>query len=223
MLDATQYFHHLLDQQVVICKACQHAVWPIEIHSHLQGKQHRISSKDATNIQEEVKQWPGVIQFASELEIPNSIAQPIPEVPLYTDGLQCQLAPEECQYICRTREKLRKHWKEQHNWSIRPTRGGSGQQKQKRIETRFQEGAKKIHCQRLFPSRHGSQYFEIRQPEQATREQAYLRTPEAAWARVWQRANDHFHHIEEESRKIIQPGEITEVHHGFDGPVGPNI
>lgn len=206
-----EYFHHLPERQVIICKECQYAVWPSQVRSHLQGKQHRIPGKEAAAIQDDIKQWPGVVPFASELEIPRCIPQPIAEVPLYTDGLQCQLSPVDCQYICRKHNSIQKHWKDQHNWSIQSNRGGSGQRKQRRIQARFQQGAREVHCQRLFPSGYGSQYFEIRQPEQATQGQAYLRTSEAAWARVWQRANEHFNRIEEETRKIIQPGEITEV------------
>jgi hypothetical protein len=62
---ACQYFHHLAEHQVAVCKECQYAVWPDQIEGHLQ-EQHKIKQKDATKVGTEVRSWAGVIQYPSE-------------------------------------------------------------------------------------------------------------------------------------------------------------
>jgi hypothetical protein len=62
---ACQYFHHLAEYQVAVCKECQYTVWPNQIEGHLQ-EQHKIKQKDATKVGTEVRGWAGVIQYPSE-------------------------------------------------------------------------------------------------------------------------------------------------------------
>ena len=54
--DASEYFHHLAEWQVVVYKDCYYAVWPDEIQGYLHGKKHRMPKKDAGAIAKEVKE-----------------------------------------------------------------------------------------------------------------------------------------------------------------------
>lgn len=211
MVTAPEYFNHLIEWQVVICKQCQHAVWPEEVRGHLQGKQHRISRKEADAVADEIEQWPGIIHYRGEFNVPSRIDEPIPELPLYTDGFQCRLDTARCSYICRDEKTLKKHWHIEHNWSIRQKRGGSVPDRKKANKRRFQQGARRVYCQRFFPSRHGSQYFEIREPKAATAAQAHIETNEVAWAQAWKRVNEYWNTMQEDANKIIKPGEIDEA------------
>lgn len=83
---ASDHFDHLAGWQVVVCKECRHAVWPEEVRGHLHGKQHGIPKQEASAVADEVQQWPGIIRYRSELTVPKRIGEPIPELPLYTDG-----------------------------------------------------------------------------------------------------------------------------------------
>jgi superfamily II DNA helicase RecQ len=210
-IDAGEYFQHLSRWQVIICKECRFAVWPNEVQGHLRGKQHRIPAKEAQSIAEAIQEWPGITPFPSELNVPTYVEEPIPEIPLYVDGFQCQLDPVRCKFVGRGRESIRKHWKGEHGWSMRQQGGGSGRDKAHQVQRRFEKGAKSVHCQRFFPSRHGSSYFEVRQPEAASIEQAHASTSERAWERVWGRANDYWELMQEEVRKKIQKGAADEV------------
>ncbi len=205
------HFDHIPAWSIIVCKACRHAVWLGEVQGHLQGKQHRISSKDAIGITEEVQQWPGIVRYPTEFEVPAYVDEPIPELPLYKDGFKCELAPAQCSHICRGQGSMRVHWHRQHRWTVYGKEGGSGRQKQAIIQRRFQQGAKQVRCQRFFPSRHGSSYFEVRQPEAATAEQIHASTSEVAWSRAWQRANEYWELMQEEANSKIQQGEATEV------------
>ncbi|EOD42854.1 putative dna helicase protein [Neofusicoccum parvum UCRNP2] len=94
-------------------------------------------------------------------------------------------------------------------------KGGSGKSKDELVERRFQEAARPIHCQRFFPSRHGSQYFEVRQPEQAQEEdQAHTAKEgggEQLWRQAWNRANENWEELEKRARATIEDGEKDEV------------
>ena len=211
MSRAVEFFHHSVEWQVVICKECRYAIWPDQIKGHLQGKQHRTPGKEAGAIAEEVQQWPGVVRYSSEFEVPIRIDQPITELPLYKDGLMCQLEPGHCSYICRDPKSIREHWRRQHAWSVRKRRGGSGPDKKAAVRRRLRQGAKTVHCQRFFPSRHGSSYFEVQQPEAAIAQQVHSGTREAAWARAWEQATEYWDQIQNEANSKIRKGETDEA------------
>ena len=206
-----EYFHHLPEWTVVVCKECQYAVWPDQVKGHLQGKQHRVPIVEASGISEKVQEWPGVTRFPSEFQMPTYVEEPVVEIPLYTDGWKCRLDDQQCPYICRDIKTIKKHWRTHHGWSVRSARGGSGREKAQAVKKRFREGAKPVYCQRVFPQGVHSQYFEVRQPEDATTAQIHASTSEAAWSRAWQRANEYWELMQEEAHSKIQQGETTEV------------
>ena len=83
---------------MAVCRECQYAVWLDQIEGHLQ-KQHKKPLKSAQAIGDAVCQWPGLIQHPSELKIPGNGVQSVPQLPVYDDGLLCQLEAEHCQYV----------------------------------------------------------------------------------------------------------------------------
>ena len=56
----SQYFEHLAEYQLAICKECRYAVWPSQIEGHLR-RAYKISRKYAETVGEGVRRWPGVI------------------------------------------------------------------------------------------------------------------------------------------------------------------
>ena len=64
-----QHFQHLAAYSVAICKECRHGVLPSHIKSHLQ-RAHKVNQKQAEDIAERVRSWPGLIEYASELQAP---------------------------------------------------------------------------------------------------------------------------------------------------------
>jgi hypothetical protein len=208
---ASEYFDHLPEWHVVVCKECQHAVWPQQVKGHLQSKQHRITVKEAAAIAEEIQEWPGVAQYGSEFEVPVHVDRPVPELPLYQDGTMCQLDSTRCSYICRDTKTMKKHWRVQHGWSIRNGRGGSGADKKKAVDRRSEQGARKVHCQRFYPQGIHSHYFEVRQPQTATQAQIGSSTGEAAWTRAWERAREYWDEMQQESNSKIKKGETDEA------------
>lgn len=219
---ATAYFYYQVQYRLVICKECRHAVWPDQVEGHLQGKHHRVGRKQAELIGNEVRDWHGLITSPSELEVPVQVGQPIAELPLHEDGLLCRLEPGKCRYIYRNKKGIKNHWSREHSWSTLSRKGRSGKSKEDTAERRFQEAARPVRCQRFFPSRHGSQYFEVCQPEpepepeQTQEDQAHSAQGgggggEQLWRQAWDKANKSWEELEERARATIEDGEKDEV------------
>jgi hypothetical protein len=83
-----QYFEHVAQYSIAACRECRYAVWPDQIKSYLQG-QHKVSCKEAEAVEEQVRNWAGLIQYPSELEVPGSVPRPALQLPVYSDGMLC--------------------------------------------------------------------------------------------------------------------------------------
>ena len=71
-----------------MCKECRHGVLPSQIKNHVQ-RAHPAKRKQAKEIAEDVGNWAGLIQYASELGVPSQVIKPIQQLPVYKDGLMC--------------------------------------------------------------------------------------------------------------------------------------
>lgn len=84
-------------------------------------------------------------------------------------------------------------------------------QKKKETRKRVEQGARKIHCQRMFVQGEHSQFFEVRQAEAASSEQARPRTKFGAMQRIWERSIEYVEAREREKKDTIAAGGITET------------
>ena len=185
-------------------------MWPDQAIAHLQNKQHQLRRKEAQAIVDDLESWPGIVQGRSEFQLPEILQEPVAEFPLYTDGLQCQLDPTRCKYICRGRETIRWHWREKHGWSVRNTRGGSGARKNRAVQRRRGVGFREVHCQRFFAQGPHSRYVEVCPPETRPVEEEHPGgSIESTLNRAWVRANEVFDEIQ--AKTTIAEGEKDEV------------
>jgi superfamily II DNA helicase RecQ len=207
---ACQHFHHLAEYRVAVCKECQYAVWPDQIEGHLQ-EQHKIKRRDASKIGSEIRDWAGVIQYPSEFVPPSQIVAPHPQLPTYSDGLLCQLNPSQCQRVFRSMKSMKQHWHEDHQgWSAGKKRGRPSRAKEKRLQAQMDQGYTRVYCQRLFGSRHGSQYFQVHGPRDDIPNVVPV-DGEAAWAQVGEQMARAWESIEKRALNTIQDGERDEV------------
>lgn len=207
-----RYFEHLAEYRVAVCNECRYAVWPSQIKGHLQ-EQHRIKRGEAEAVGDDIRSWPGLIQYYGELVLPSQVGDPIAQLSLYEDGLLCQLEPARCRYIARSTESIRKHWREAHGWSAAGRRGRPSRTQAQGIQAQVQEGYRQVYCQRFFTSRNGSQYFEVRPPTtKGQLDQGPVpANGEAAWARVGKQMAAAWGKVEERAKKTIVNGEADEV------------
>jgi hypothetical protein len=85
---AGEHFKHVVEYALAVCKECRHSVLPSQVKSHVQ-RAHPAKRRQAKAIAEEVSGWAGLIQYASELEVPSQVIKPIRQLPVYKDGLMC--------------------------------------------------------------------------------------------------------------------------------------
>ncbi|KAK7189930.1 hypothetical protein PSPO01_04320 [Paraphaeosphaeria sporulosa] len=171
------------------------------------SRHHRVPRKEADSIAEEVGRWAGLIQYASQLEVPCEAVDPTGQLPVYTDGLMCQLELERCHQVYQSEEAMRKHWQKAHHWSPATRGGRPSQAEQKRIALRSKQRHRHVHYQRLFVQGIGSQYSEVHRPES---------TPEpmdsdTAWARVVRNMDQAWARVKKRAETTIQNGARDEV------------
>jgi hypothetical protein len=199
---ACQHFHHVAEYQVAVCKECQYAVWPYQIEGNLQEK-HNIRHKDASEIGSEVRSWTGVIQYPSEFTAPSGIVAPHPQLPVYADGLLCQLNRSQCQQVFRSTMCIKKHWRKEHQgWSVGKKRGRPSRTKEKGLQARMDQGYTRVHCQRLFGSRNRSQFFQVHGPNDDNPNVVPV-DREAAWAQVGEQMAKAWETIEKRTQNTI--------------------
>jgi hypothetical protein len=149
--------------QLPICRQCRHAVWPERIASHVRRREHRLSARDAHYIQDQVLQWPDLLQNRDVIfTIHKSIRAPILELDIFKDGLLCNSQTEECRYVCRDEASMKVHWARHHPGQ----RGKAGAPCASQRSSKNPQLWRRVHCQRIFPRRQGSQYFEVEAPQQ---------------------------------------------------------
>jgi hypothetical protein len=70
-------------------------VLPSYIKSYLQ-QAHKVKQKQAKDIAERVRSWPGLIEYASEIQVPSQVVAPISQLLVYLDRLLCLLDVASC-------------------------------------------------------------------------------------------------------------------------------
>ena len=151
-------FVHLPDFRIVICSQCRYACVGNEIERHLSKDQHKsVPTSRRGPIGDAVRALHGIIHTQSQLDdfaFPEPTRGPILDLgPPYTDGMAC----DNCTYVVRCVKRMQKHYRQEHGW-VNSRRQG-GQRKYAEVAAvPWREG---VQCQRFFPGRKASRYFEV--------------------------------------------------------------
>jgi hypothetical protein len=107
---------------------------------------------------------------------------------------------------------MKQHWHEEHQgWSAGKKRGRPSRIKEKVLQARIKQGYTRVHCQRLFGSRYGLQYFQVHQPANDGPDVVPIEG-DAAWAQVGaQMAKAWGPTVETRAQNTIQEGERDTV------------
>lgn len=155
-----ELFTILSPYPILFCRLCQSAVRTDQIVAHLRAAAHQrtIPFRIADQISQQISiRWPELQQSYTLRTITHPASgppQPLALLPVFTDGLWCRRDPS-CQYICRTTNALKIHWRQQHQWAARlnPTES---------TQAEITQYTESVSCQRLFRSGPGSYYFLVR-------------------------------------------------------------
>jgi hypothetical protein len=214
-----QYFEHLAEYSIAICKECRHGVLPSHIQSHLQ-RAHKIQQKQAEDIAQRVHSWSGLIEYASELHVPSKVIPPISQLPIHPDGLLCQLDVAHCCKIFRSIDVMKKHWREVHSWSVGSKGGHLSKVAQNKIQLRIDLGCRRVHCQRLFVQGLGSQYFEVQPPNDNNDPGIVPVDGKAVWARVGAEMAKVWERVEKQGWRSRQSAQSYPYEHPRECPRG---
>jgi hypothetical protein len=162
---AMEYFTHLPNFQVIVCKQCQYAVLPSFIHAHFRAKQHRLEKDERQRIVNAVAKVDGLIGDNEALRQCEFPFPPITSKPIAAldepkkNGIQCtfEVAGRPCGYICCSIRQMRDHSWEEHKWKSKD-KGGHSKKRDNQTQVPWQTN---IHCQRFFKSGPKSGYFEV--------------------------------------------------------------
>ncbi len=103
------------DTGLLACLRCKFSVLPSSIEFHFLNSPHRLSTDERRRITSEIEKYPELIRNTSgleEVDFPTSFPYFFPDLPLYSNGLQCQ----DCFYISRDRKTIVAHYREEHGW-----------------------------------------------------------------------------------------------------------
>ncbi|KAI5456252.1 hypothetical protein BGZ63DRAFT_409329 [Mariannaea sp. PMI_226] len=169
MADASIYpFVHLPQYSIIICQICQFACLSHEVPRHLQQRHGNIEIAERQRVGQRVLGIPELLRNVDDLgklAIPPPSKEPIQFLaPPRSDGLQCR----KCHYISRHVQKMQEHCRETHNWQNPRSAGRPLSGTETTVELPWRDG---IYCQRFFPSRAGSRWFEVGQKAKASRKQ----------------------------------------------------
>jgi ankyrin repeat protein len=107
-----------------------------------------------------VARWPAACG-PDEFLFPAAVIPRLPQLPLYTDGLQCQLAPATCRQICRGIDQMRGHWREAHSFVPGKQQDGSRVPDRATLVARRSAAAQPMCCQKFFRTRRYSNCFAV--------------------------------------------------------------
>ncbi|KAK1446545.1 hypothetical protein CMEL01_16820, partial [Colletotrichum melonis] len=147
------------EYSVAICTTCRFAVVCDEVTTHLRTRHRDIPASSRSSIVTAVSNIPGIHANQASLEQlrrPEPTADPIAHLAEpQTDGIRCQ----QCGYVSRQTQQMQDHCRRHHGWVNDWKKGGNVRARSKEMRTLpWTTGVK---CQRFFPSRAGSQWFEV--------------------------------------------------------------
>ena len=128
------------------------------------------------------------------------------ELLVYDDDLRCQIAFDQCHYVCRSVKSMRKHCQRSHDWAKqrRWNRLNKNRQDDEQIELWMT-----IQCQRYFVQSLDSHYFIVENRAFAAR--SHNANVILVWQQAKQTMNDAWQMTEKKIKKIITKSEISEM------------
>ncbi len=199
------YIELLGGPSLVVCKQCQHAVWPREIGRHFCDTEHDLPKKIIRQIITTVQEREELYQYPFQLDLPIAVEHPFKSLQVRHNGLLCQFQPECCHYVCCKEESIRKHLRQAHHASQYGRKGRPTRRQQERQGTA--DGPVPwvpVACQRFFPSHKGSQYFQVRQPDEVRPWTADCIV--SVWDQAVKTMEERVKKVEAEHQKVIVEG-----------------
>ncbi|KAH7159366.1 hypothetical protein DER46DRAFT_508741, partial [Fusarium sp. MPI-SDFR-AT-0072] len=149
----------LPEYRLIVCQTCQYACLAGETATHLSQRHANIDLETRRRLVEEIRKIPGVLRSRTELpqlQYPPSTTEPIPCLaPPKLDVLKCRLCNS---FNVRQLQAMQEHCSKSHSWVNPRAKGRPSKGLPSTDPLPWIEG---VACQRFFPSREGSRWFQI--------------------------------------------------------------
>lgn len=83
---ATEYFFHLPEQGLAVCRKCHYAVWPVQALRHLRDKHRKLSAQQRRVIAQDLRTWLDLHLSKDDFVLPPSVEYPLLGVKLLQNG-----------------------------------------------------------------------------------------------------------------------------------------
>lgn len=116
-----QIFEYLPVHRIAVCKTHKQGIIKSQLGTHLNTKHQEYTAHMRRKIIVAVEQASSLQPWASQPDdvvYPSRDSAPLPHLPVYKDGLQC----ERCDQIVRQKRSIQRHCRTEHGWGTR----GSG-------------------------------------------------------------------------------------------------
>ncbi|KAI3573860.1 hypothetical protein IWW34DRAFT_634231 [Fusarium oxysporum f. sp. albedinis] len=149
----------LPEYRLIVCQTCQYACLAGETATHLSQRHANIDLEIRRRLVGEIRKIPGVLRSRTELpqlQYPPSTTEPIPYLaPPKLDVLKCRLCNN---FNVRQLQAMQEHCSKSHSWVNPRAKGRPSKGLPSTDPLPWIEG---VACQRFFPSREGSRWFQI--------------------------------------------------------------
>ncbi len=109
-------FTHLPAHCIVVCKTHQQGIVKSQLGAHLDKKHQEYTARTRQKIVEAVQLETSLQQWAinpDQIVYPSPETTPLPHLPVYRDGLRCEI----CGYINRSIKRIKEHYQSKHEWT----------------------------------------------------------------------------------------------------------
>jgi uncharacterized C2H2 Zn-finger protein len=139
--------------RIAICKSHQQGVVKSQLRTHLDTKHQELVPNTRRQVVNAVDQEASLQAWAMNYEeviYPRPASQPLPHLPIYHDGLQCNT----CAHVYRHIKRMQEHCRQEHGWVNKSQPRGRPASKQTMWTT-------KISCQKFHNTNKLGRLFEV--------------------------------------------------------------
>jgi hypothetical protein len=154
-----------------------------------------------------IQQWDYIDDQPEVDSWPRQIDEPIPELPIYEDGILCQ----QCEvYKCRQIGTMKMHWLKAHNYRIQQGRGRPTPTQVEAIQATIEANTRPVSRQRIFAQGPGSHYIRVARPTPHVRPNAPVTNGDAV-RQLLQSIKEYQQQDQQAHETIIQAGDLDEA------------
>jgi RecQ family ATP-dependent DNA helicase len=206
-----EYFIHLPDYRILICRSCKAAVIRCRVQPHLRDAPHKLEKSDI----QQVLGWASKLDIVDKnKDIPSIPVPPEDSPPIEalgepkTGGFRCTYTTN-CLYVGTSKRRIREHLRDSHSWDqqLKGGRRSAVQSEEEQNDGPWRSG---VLYQRFFITGQRSEYFEVRRGQEAESLTAEEQITEAYSLRLMEVFQSKANRIrEKETEQIQEPDDFT--------------